>query len=155
MKAFFRACMALSSFALASALFGSEIDIVVTSGQQLEFQLAGTTGATLTVTRLGSGGGQVAYIVGTPDNGGAGWATDYFYSATVYESGVTFEANPYSSSYSSYRGVLQNLPPGTYRITAEAGNLPEYYRYDNGSTSYIYQGDYYYNEWVDYSFEAY
>jgi hypothetical protein len=155
MKTFLRACVALSSFALASALFGSEIDLEVTSGQQLSFQLAGTTGATLVVTKLGPGGGQVAVINGTPDNGGSGWATNYFWSATIYQSGVTFEANPYVYYYSWYQGTLYGLSPGTYRISAVSGNLPEYYRGQNGSTYYIFQGDYYYNEWVDYSFEAY
>ncbi len=158
MKTFLRACVTLGSFVFASALFASsDVDIDVASGQVLEVQLGGTTNVDLVVTKLGSGGGVVATLSATPDNYGSGWAYNYYYSASVYQSGASFQANPYSPYYSNYRGVLSGLAAGTYRVTCSAvgGNLPEYYRSQNGSTYYISQGDNSYNEWVDYSFEAY
>lgn len=148
----FRACVALASFALASALFGTEIDVYVADGQQLEIQLNGTVFVAMTVTKVGEG--TAAYVNGYP--GYNGWPTSsFFWYAGIVQSGVTFETG-FPSYYPSYRGSLHGLSEGTYRISIDAGSLTEYGRSENGSTAYIYMTSYYnWDDWLDLSFEAY
>jgi hypothetical protein len=146
-----RACMALASFALTSALLGSEIDVYVGSGQVLAFQFTGNTSGELFITKLGPNGGSTAFIIISP--AGNGWPSSYnYWSGSMYQSGATFSADA-----PSYQAIISGLTDGTYRIGAYGmgGNLNEYYRHTNGSTAYIYQADNQNGLYADFAFEAY
>jgi hypothetical protein len=146
-----RACMALASFALTSALLGVEFDKYVGSGQVLTIQFTGNTSGELFISKLGAGGGSTAFIIISP--AGNGWPSDHnYWNGAIYQSGATFSAGS-----PSYQATIYGLTAGTYRIGAYGmgGNLTEYYHDSSGSTTYSYQADYQNGLYADFAVEAY
>jgi hypothetical protein len=142
-----RAFLALTSFALCSALFAGSADLSVSSGQ-ITIYIGGTHDGDITITDIATN--QVVATVSALSMHGPGYGTSYRYSGDTYVSGVAI------TSYSDSYGVVSGLPAGDYRVTATAWQMSDFGSWSNGSWAEIDLYDPYWgSSWMDFDFSTY
>lgn len=141
-----RACSALASFALTTALFGGEFNVYVDSDQHIDVSVAGSREADIWVINSDTGQTVVELWVAPL---GYGYTSSYSYNGGPFQPGpISFVENNSSS------GTISGLPSGNYQIIASSSSLMDYASYQSGGSCYLTQTDFWYNDWVDFSFDV-